>query len=74
MTGWDATVGGYLAVVAAVLVLEVLARRPGSTLPTFGEVVSATAATVPGRIALIGLWWWLGWHFLARSSIPPVVS
>lgn len=72
MSGWDATVGAYLCVVAAAMALELVGRHPASTTPTFGELVSAIAATVPGRVALLALWWWTGWHFLARSSIPPV--
>ena len=72
MSGFDLTVGGYLALAAAVLLLELRARRPGSTLPTFSELVTAVAASTPGRIALLGLWWWAGWHFLSRSSVPPL--
>ena len=69
--GYAATVTAYLALVAAAVVLELLGRRPGSTIPTFSDVATAVAATVPGRIVLLGLWWWAGWHFLARSSLPP---
>jgi hypothetical protein len=69
--GYAATITAYLALVAAAVVLELLGRRPGSTVPTFSDVATAVAATVPGRIALLGLWWWAGWHFLARSSLPP---
>lgn len=69
--GYAATITAYVALVAAVVVLELLGRRPGASVPTFSDVVTAVAATVPGRIALLGLWWWAGWHLLARSSLPP---
>ena len=69
--GYALTITGYLALVGAVVVVEILGRRPGSTVPTFSDVATTVAATVPGRIALLGLWWWAGWHFLARSSLPP---
>lgn len=69
--GYAATIAAYLSVVAVAIVLEVLGRRPGSTVPTFSDVATAVAATTLGRIALLGLWWWTGWHFLARSSLPP---
>ncbi|MFR9803186.1 DUF6186 family protein [Pseudonocardia sp. RS010] len=68
MTGWNATVAAYLAVVALAGVVEFVGRRPDTATPTFGELVSAVASTVPGRIALVACWWWVGWHLLARSS------
>ncbi len=69
--GYAATITGYLALVAVAVVLEILGRRPGSTVPTFSDVATTVAATAAGRIALLGLWWWAGWHFLSRSSLPP---
>jgi hypothetical protein len=55
----------------AVAVLEALARRPGSRLPTLGHlcgfVLAYRLGPLPvGRLALLGFWWWTGWHFLAR--------
>ncbi|MGH3814796.1 MAG: DUF6186 family protein [Pseudonocardiaceae bacterium] len=72
MTGRELTIAAYVLITAAIVVLEVLERRRDSTVPTFSDVVSTVAGTLPGRIALIALWWWLGWHFLARSSVPPL--
>jgi len=69
--GYAATVTAYLAVAAAAILLEIMGRRPGSTVPTFSDVATSVASTTVGRIALLGLWWWTGWHFLARSSVPP---
>lgn len=57
MSGFGVTVGGYLALAAAVVLLEWHARRPGSAVPAFGELVTDVAATVPGRVALLALWW-----------------
>ncbi|WP_238014697.1 DUF6186 family protein [Dactylosporangium sp. AC04546] len=52
-------------------VVEVMARREGSKVPTLGEVCGVVmryrVGPLPvGRIAMFGFWWWLGWHFLAR--------
>jgi hypothetical protein len=52
-------------------VVELLARRDKSRIPTLGDVsgfvMSYRAGRVPvGRIAVYGFWWWLGWHFFAR--------
>lgn len=51
--------------------LEALARRPGSRIPTFGDVCAYVmqyeVGKVPvGRIGVLGFWWWVGWHFFAR--------
>jgi hypothetical protein len=48
-----------------------VSRRDGSKIPGFGEMASFVMAyqvgRVPvGRIAVLGFWWWLGWHFFAR--------
>ncbi|TCK22379.1 DUF6186 family protein [Pseudonocardia endophytica] len=69
--GYALTVTAYVALVVAVLVLELLGRRAGSTVPTFSDVATTVASTTVGRLALLALWWWTGWHFLARSSLPP---
>jgi hypothetical protein len=66
-----AIIAGFAAAVVAVGVLEWRARRPGSHLPTLGEVcrfvLGCRVGRLPvGRIALLGLWWWIGWHFFAR--------
>lgn len=64
-------IGGFLAALVLFAVVEWLARREGSRIPTLGEVCAYVmryeVGLVPvGRIGLFGFWWWLGWHFLAR--------
>jgi hypothetical protein len=51
--------------------VELLARRENSTIPTLGDlsgfVMEYQVGRVPvGRIAVLGFWWWVGWHFFAR--------
>jgi hypothetical protein len=46
-------------------------RREGSRIPTLGDlsgfVMQYQVGRIPvGRVALIGFWWWVGWHFFAR--------
>ena len=48
-----------------------LARRENSRVPSFGDVTSFVMAYQVGRfpvgrVAVLGLWWWVGWHFFAR--------
>jgi hypothetical protein len=64
-------IGGFLLGMALFGLVEWLARREGSKLPTLGElcayVMRYEVGPVPvGRIGLLGFWWWIGWHFLAR--------
>lgn len=68
----ELTIAAYAVITAVIVVLEVAGRREGSTVPTFSDLVSTVARPVPARIALLALWWWVGWHFLARSSVPPL--
>ena len=55
----------------AIVVVELLARREHSKIPTLadlsGFVMEYRVGRVPvGRVAVLGFWWWLGWHFFAR--------
>ncbi|HTF10765.1 MAG TPA: DUF6186 family protein [Asanoa sp.] len=64
-------IAGFLAAIVAFAVVEVLARRKGSTIPTLGDVCAHVMAyevgRIPvGRIGFFGFWWWLGWHLFAR--------
>jgi hypothetical protein len=52
-------------------VVGLLSRREDSKIPTLGDlsgfVMQYQVGRVPiGRIALLGFWWWVGWHFFAR--------
>jgi hypothetical protein len=60
------TIAGYLTVVVAALAIEVAARRPGSRLPTIGDVYGKLSARRLGHVAVMLWWWWLGWHFFVR--------
>jgi hypothetical protein len=51
--------------------LGLLSRREGTRLPSLGDisafVMDYRVGRVPvGRIALLGFWWWVGFHFFAR--------
>ncbi|TWJ30674.1 hypothetical protein JD81_04220 [Micromonospora sagamiensis] len=64
-------IGGFLASLVLLAVVEWAARREGSRVPSFGDVCAyvmqyEVGAVPVGRIGLFGFWWWLGWHFFAR--------
>jgi hypothetical protein len=59
------------AVIVMVVGVELAARRPESKIPTLAEmggfVMRYRVGTLPvGRVAVLGFWWWVGWHFFAR--------
>jgi hypothetical protein len=61
----------YAVGALVVLTLVVVSRREGSRIPSFaamaGFVMAYRVGRVPvGRIAMLGFWWWVGWHFFAR--------
>ncbi|TAK68186.1 MAG: hypothetical protein EPO13_11560 [Actinomycetota bacterium] len=64
---WRAvTIGGYLVVALAGLVLAVLARRPASRVERLPIVLSRIMRTRGGRVAVLAAWAWLGLHYFAR--------
>lgn len=60
------TIAGFVLVIAAILTLEVLARRPGSRVPTIGQWLGYLMRPKLGRVLVLLAWWWLGWHYFAR--------
>ena len=67
MSGRDWTVAGFAAVGVALLVLNFYGRRPGARVPSFGAMCGFVMRDRWGRVGVLLTWWWLGWHFLARS-------
>jgi Family of unknown function (DUF6186) len=64
-------IGGFIVAGLLFVVVEWRARREESKIPTLGDlagfVMQYEVGRVPvGRIAVLGFWWWVGWHFFAR--------
>jgi hypothetical protein len=64
-------IAGFLTVLLLFTLIEVVARRENSKVPTLadlcGFVMRYQVGRLPvGRIAVYGFWWWVGWHFFAR--------
>ncbi len=66
MSTHDITVYGFTVIAAALIGLEVAARRRGSRIPTAGQMVGFLMQTRITRVLILALWGWLGWHFFAR--------
>jgi Family of unknown function (DUF6186) len=60
------TVAGFCAFAAAGTVLNLLAHRPGSAIPTMGALFTRIMHTRTGRIAVVAWWAWLGLHLFSK--------
>ena len=66
MSSHAITVAGYLALAAVAIVLNVLAHRRGSRIPTVGAVFTRIMHSRTGRIAVVAWWAWLGLHLFSK--------
>lgn len=66
MNSHDVTIAGYLVLLAALVVLQVVALRSPGRVPPIGEVLSRAMRTRTGRVGVLVAWSWLGLHFFAR--------
>jgi hypothetical protein len=60
------TVAGFAIVIAALVTLELLARRKESRIPTLGQWLGFLMRPRAGRALILAGWLWLGWHYFAR--------
>jgi Family of unknown function (DUF6186) len=60
------TIAGFAALILALFVLEFLARRKGSRIPTLGEWLGYIMRPKAGRLLILLGWLWLGWHYFSR--------
>ncbi len=64
-------IAGFITAALVAVVMEWAARREGSRIPRLGDIAGAimryeVGGLPVGRLALLGFWFWCGWHFLAR--------
>jgi hypothetical protein len=60
------TIIGFAAVILSLFVLEFLARRNGSRIPTLGQWLGYVMRPKVGRLLILLGWLWLGWHYFSR--------
>ena len=60
----------WAALAVAALGWEVRCRRPGSPWNSLAQLVSEAWSRPVGRIALLVLWSFVGWHLFARYTVP----
>ena len=60
------TIVGFTGMLSALVVLEIVGRRPGSRIPTLGQWLGYLMRPRSGRLLILLGWLWLGWHYFAR--------
>ena len=58
---------GWALIFGAFLVWEGLGLTLGHQWPTLSHMLRAVTRPLPGRLALFGLWLWVGWHLFLRG-------
>lgn len=53
----------YLGVIAAGIALWLLGRIRPELIAPFGDLIGRIMHHRNTRIAIVVVWWWLGWHF-----------
>ncbi len=66
MSSRAVTIVGFVAVIAALVTLEILGRRKIALIPTLGEWLGYVMRPRIGRALVLAGWLWLGWHYFAR--------
>ncbi len=63
MSARGLTIAGYLLLSLVALGVEMSARRGGS-VPAFGTLLRRAMGQRSAQLAILLVWWWVGWHFL----------
>jgi hypothetical protein len=66
MTPRAVIVAGFAVLLAVAVAVDVAARRAEWGVRPLSTALAAALRSRGGRVAVLGAWLWLGWHFLAR--------
>jgi hypothetical protein len=61
----------WLAIAVMVVIVEVVARKNGR-FSRIGDLGRLVASRPLGRLALVAVWAFVGWHLFARYTVPPL--
>ena len=59
---------GYVVIGLALTALVLLSHRRPSPVATVTELAEASTRHRVGRVIVLLVWWWIGFHVLARSA------
>ena len=68
MTTRFLTIVGFAAFLLLAVAMEAVARTGRTRLPTLDAVFASARRSPLGRAITFAVWFWFGWHFLARGS------
>ena len=57
---------GFALIIVLMVAIDLVARRQGRRTAPLGTALTAAMRTGTGRVIVLGVWLWMGWHFLAR--------
>ena len=60
------TIVGFVGVISALVLLEILGRQKKGNIPTVSEWLGYVMRPKAGRALILLGWLWLGWHYFAR--------
>ncbi|MFE3446408.1 DUF6186 family protein [Nocardia sp. NPDC059180] len=66
MTDRAVIITGFAILLGIALALTAVAHLRRDSLASLGVVVALALRTRTARLLTLPLWFWLGWHFLAR--------
>ncbi len=66
MSSHTVAIIAYVVLLGVLIALVVGARHSAGSIVTGGQVLLAIRRRLVGRIALVLVWWWLGWHLFVR--------
>lgn len=66
MTSRNITIVGFLVIILIGIGLQAWASTGRSRLPTVPTLLGAINRRPVGKAVLLFVWFWCGWHFLAR--------
>ena len=61
------TIAGFIVVGLALVAMHFHGNRPDTRLPSLADLCGIVMRERWGRVGALLVWFWLGWHFLARS-------
>ncbi|WP_395728930.1 DUF6186 family protein [Nakamurella sp.] len=68
MTGRTVFLAGYVVVGLALVTLVLVSSRRPSAVATPTALADAATRRRVGRVIVLLVWWWVGFHVLARSA------
>ena len=60
------TIIGFVVIIGALIILEILGRRKNNRIPAVGEWLGYVMRPRSGRALILLGWLWLGWHYFSR--------